>query len=178
MHTFPQNYWTFPNLLYIHSLAHWTWIRTCLKIKIQVKHCKSMYSGTCLSAGKVFQRKALPFLHNIHNPLLLTRQTLAGTEGRHLQLKNLLSMSNHPRIRSQGESAPRMGPGKGGDSTQVGSLHSPGTSCSCSDHTATATGVRQPYCMYEKFKKPSTKSHFHKHVMGTVIQPGLIQHKN
>lgn len=150
MHTFLQNYWTLPNLLYIHSLAHWTWKSTRLKIKMQVKHGTSikmqvpMYSATCLSAGKCFRENHSLLLHNIHHPLLLTRQQ-EGTEGRHLQLKNLFSISKPPPIiRSNGKSAARMDPGKGGDSVLVGSLHSPGTFCSWCDHTATTKGSDNP----------------------------------
>lgn len=93
---------------------------------------------------KCFREKHSLLLHNIHHPLLLTRQTLAGAEGRHPQLKNLFSISKSPIIRSQGESATRMGPGKGGDPTLVGSLHFPGTFCSCCDHTGTSKGSDNP----------------------------------
>lgn len=143
--------------------VHGTRISTCLKMKMQVKHCNSKCSGTCLSEEKVFQRKSLPFVTQ-HSPC-----TAADKTDWREQREDILSWKTPfpcptPVISSE-LSVPQDGPRKGGDPTLGSSLPCPGTFCSCCDNPA----------VDERLEKPSTKSHLHKHAADTLIQPGLVQ---
>lgn len=122
--------------------------------------CKSSTTRAC-TLGPAYQKeKCLRenhslLLHNIRHPLLLTRQTLEGTQGTPPQWKIFLSTSNPLSNQKQGWVCHKDGPG-GEVPTLAGSLHCPGTSAA-GMATLLLPRVRQPCSVHEKLKSQAQK---------------------